>query len=155
MDIDFYSKYINVNFDNILLESNNDLVNSEDHYLKYKKEYMEETQVNYEKFKEYKQKLSELSDLQYTKNASKYTYVYINDNEVNIVKHNLKNIIILQNRLFENFSHYISLLNTDKLLFKEKENPVLIKQRVNFLSKLNINLPSRSSNSRNIRISKK
>ena len=76
--------------------TNNDLVNSEDHYLKYKKEYMEETQVNYEKFKEYKQKLSELSDLQYTKNASKYTYVYINDNEVNIVKHNLKNIIILQ-----------------------------------------------------------
>ena len=39
MNIDYYAQYININFDEILLENNNNLLNSEEFYLMYKKDY--------------------------------------------------------------------------------------------------------------------
>jgi hypothetical protein len=125
MDIDFYSKYINVNFDNIV---DNELVNSNEFYLKYKKEYMEETQSNYILYKEYSQELSKLNDF-YNINNKKYNYVYIDTDKIDKLKIKIKNLIKSQNNLLDNFNHYISILNTNKNLFKPK-----IKQK-NFFSK--------------------
>jgi hydroxymethylpyrimidine pyrophosphatase-like HAD family hydrolase len=125
MDIDFYSKYINVNFDNIV---DNELVNSNEFYLTYKKEYMEETQSNYILYKEYSQELSKLNDF-YNINNKKYNYVYIDTDKIDKLKIKIKNLIKSQNNSFDNFNHYISILNTNKNLFKPK-----IKQK-NFFSK--------------------
>ena len=60
MDIDFYSQYININFDEILMESNNHLINSQNVYLVYKQQYFDESSKNYELFKKYKTKLERL-----------------------------------------------------------------------------------------------
>ena len=57
MDIDFYSRYININFDGILTENNNLLVSSEEMYLKYKKKYFDETHKNYNLFKDFSAQL--------------------------------------------------------------------------------------------------
>ena len=51
MNIDYYAQYININFDEILLENNNNLLNSEEFYLMYKKDYFDQTSKNFEKYK--------------------------------------------------------------------------------------------------------
>ena len=51
MNIDYYAQYININFDEILLENNNNLLNSEEFYLMYKKDYFDQTSENFEKYK--------------------------------------------------------------------------------------------------------
>ena len=125
MDINFYSKYINVNFDYII---DNDLLNSNEYYLKYKKEYMDETQSNYILFKEYSEELSKLTNF-YTINNTKYNYIYTDTDKIDKLKIKLKNVIKSQNNLLDNFTHYISILNTRKTLFQPKT-----KQK-NFFSK--------------------
>lgn len=137
MDIDFYTKYININFDNCLLENNNELVNSEEFYLKYKKIYISTTQQNYELYKNYQDKFKKLNDFQYSNNNNKYNYIYIDDVELDNLKINIKKIIIEQDTLLNNFNHYISLLNDDKLKFKEhKEYNKIESKNKGFLSKI-------------------
>lgn len=129
MDIDFYSTYININFDTLI---DNDLVNSQEFYLKYKKEYLDQSDSNYVLYKKYSDELS-LYNESYTVNNTKYTYTYIDVNKIKDVKIKIKNLIRSQNNLLENFNHYISILNTNKSLFKPK-----IKQK-NFFSKFKFN----------------
>jgi len=125
MDIDFYSKYIDVNFDNII---DNELLNSNEFYLTYKKKYMDETQSNYILYNEYSQELAKINDF-YQRNNTKYNYVYIDTDKIDKLKIKIKNLIKSQNKLFDNFNHYISILNTNTSLFKPKN-----KQK-NFFSK--------------------
>jgi hypothetical protein len=125
MNIDFYSKYINVNFDNSI---DNEFLNSNEFYLKYKKEYMEETQSNYILYKEYSKEFENLNNF-YTTNNTKYNYIYIDTDTIEKLKGKIKNLIKSQNYLLDNFNHYISILNNNKTLFKPKT-----KQK-NFFSK--------------------
>lgn len=133
MNIDFYSQYININFDEILLENNNTFVNSEEFYLMYKKEYFDKTLENFEKFKVWISELNELTNLNVSDN-NKYKYVYINTTRLEMLKQQLKNLIISQNKLLDNFHHYITLLNTHPEKFKLKDEETSVKR--GFLSKL-------------------
>ena len=135
MNIDFYSQYININFDEILLENNNDLINSEEFYLIYKKTYFDETLKNFEKFKIYNSELNELSNLN-DKTTSKYKHVYIDTIRFEFLKQSIKNIVIFQNKLLDNFHHYITLLNTHPEKFKSKNEDNINIQKRGFLSKL-------------------
>lgn len=134
MNIDFYSQYININFDEILLENNNTLINSEEFYLMYKKEYFDKTLENFEKFKVWISELNELTNLSVSNN-NKYKYVYINTTRLELLKQNVKNLIISQNKLLDNFHHYITLLNThpEKFKLQNEEEPTT---KRGFLSKL-------------------
>jgi hypothetical protein len=133
MNIDFYSQYININFDEILLENNNNLVNSEEFYLTYKKEYFDQTSQNFEKYKNFDNELKDLINFN-SSEPTKYKYVYTDLNRVEFLKQQLKNLIIAQNKLLDNFHHYITLLNTHPEKFKAKNED--IQQKRSFLSKL-------------------
>jgi hypothetical protein len=125
MNIDFFSKYINVNFDNNI---DNEFLNSNELYLTYKKEYMDQTQSNYILYTEYSKELENLNNF-YTINNTKYNYIYIDTDTIEKLKSKIKNLIKSQNYLLDNFNHYISILNNNKTLFKPKT-----KQK-NFFSK--------------------
>jgi|Laugrespbdmm15sd_2_1035082.scaffolds.fasta_scaffold44836_1 hypothetical protein len=132
MDIDFYSRYININFDEILTENNNLLVNSEEMYLKYKKKYFDETHTNYKLFKDFSTELKILeNDQGYTNNNNRYLYVYKDITKIEELRLNIKNIVIAQNTLFYNFNHYINLLNSKQELFiNNKQNKRSILSRL-------------------------
>lgn len=132
MDIDFYSRYININFDEILTENNNLLVSSEEMYLKYKKKYFDETHKNYKLFKDFSTELKILeNDQGYTNNNNRYLYVYKDITKIEELRLNIKNIVIAQNTLLYNFNHYVNLLNSKQELFQNN-----IKQKKSILSRL-------------------
>lgn len=132
MDIDFHSRYININFDEILTENNNLLVSSEEMYLKYKKKYFDETHKNYKLFKDFSTELKILeNDQGYTNNNNRYLYVYKDITKIEELRLNIKNIVISQNTLLYNFNHYVNLLNSKQELFQNN-----IKQKKSILSRL-------------------
>lgn len=132
MDIDFHSRYININFDEILTENNNLLVSSEEMYLKYKKKYFDETHKNYKLFKYFSTELKILeNDQGYTNNNNRYLYVYKDITKIEELRLNIKNIVVAQNTLLYNFNHYVNLLNSKQELFINN-----IKQKKSILSRL-------------------
>ena len=133
MNIDYYAQYININFDEILLENNNNLLNSEEFYLMYKKDYFDQTSENFEKYKKWEAELKELTNFNVSK-SNKYKYVYTDITKVEYLKQVLKNLIIDQNKLLDNFHHYVTLLNTHPEKFKVRTEDV--QQKRSFLSKL-------------------
>ena len=133
MNIDYYAQYININFDEILLENNNNLLNSEEFYLMYKKDYFDQTSENFEKYKKWEAELKELTNFNVS-TSTKYKYVYTDITKVEYLKQVLKNLIIDQNKLLDNFHHYVTLLNTHPEKFKVRTEDV--QQKRSFLSKL-------------------
>lgn len=118
LNIDFYNMFININFDNILLETNNPLVNSKDFYLNYKKTYFDQTNKNYSKFLRINAELQKQKQLQYNTSNNKYYYTYLDQKQLDSLKNDLKIIIISQKELFNNFKHYVETLNKDTNLFQ-------------------------------------
>lgn len=118
LNIDFYNMFININFDNILLETNNPLVNSKDFYLSYKKTYFDQTNKNYSKFLRINAELQKQKQLQYNISNNKYYYTYLDQKQLDYLKNELKIIIISQKELFNNFKHYVETLNKDTNLFQ-------------------------------------
>ena len=90
MNIDYYAQYININFDEILLENNNNLLNSEEFYLMYKKDYFDQTSKNFEKYKKWEAELKELTNFNVS-TSTKYKYVYTDVTKVEYLKQVLKN----------------------------------------------------------------
>lgn len=118
LNIDFYNMFININFDNILLETNNPLVNSKDFYLSYKRTYFDQTNKNYSKFLRINAELQKQKQLQYNISNNKYYYTYLDQKQLDSLKNELKIIIISQKELFNNFKHYVETLNKDTNLFQ-------------------------------------
>ena len=77
--------------------------------------------------------LKELTNFNVSK-STKYKYVYTDITKVEYLKQVLKNLIIDQNKLLDNFHHYVTLLNTHPEKFKVRTEDV--QQKRSFLSKL-------------------
>lgn len=136
MDIDFYSQYININFDEILIESNNHLINSQNVYLKYKQQYFDVSLKNYELFKKYKTELERLQKSETVTVPNKYIFVYKDTQVIEQIKQKLKNVVLSQEKLLNNFHHYITLLNTNPNMFEVKKQTHPTSEKKSFLSKL-------------------
>lgn len=124
LNIDFYNQFVNIDFDNILSETNNPLINSKEFYLNYKNEYFDQTNKNYSKFLRCNSELQKIKDSQYKIEKTKYKFIYLDQNKQELLKNELKNIIICQNTLLDNFKHHIHMLNKDqnKFLSNVQEN---------------------------------
>lgn len=119
MDIDYVAQYMSINFDNMVT---NDLVNSEEFYLKYKRNYFERTNENYKMFSIYVDELRNMTNIQRSVSGTKYTYVYVDTDRLQDLKQRIKNIIIAQNVLLDNLNHHIVLLNTNHDKFRSVSN---------------------------------
>lgn len=117
MDIHLYNteqfkqQFLDINFDNILIENNNDMVNSSEYYIAYKTEYLENTHNNLTKFTELSKQFNELSD-NYTIQNNKYSYTFVDKSIYNSLNNELKKLLIEQRELYNNFLKYIQFLNS-------------------------------------------
>lgn len=133
MDIDFYKQYISVNFDEILTDNNNPLVNSEVVYINFKRNYFDQTLEAYELFKKYNTELQNLENTDGYSSDTKYVYVYKNDKRILEIRQKIKNIVVEQERRFNDFYHYVNLLNTNRQKFEIK---TVTNEKRSFFSKL-------------------
>lgn len=108
---EFKMKFLNKNFDEILLNNNNNIINS-DVYLLQKNNYLNKTKENIEKLVELTTKFNILNNF-YTKSDDKniYTYHYINTKEKDEYNNMIKNIYKEQQYIYNNFLNYINILN--------------------------------------------
>lgn len=107
----FKKKFIDFDFDEILLESNNEYINSNEHYLNFKNKYMLDTNSNYIKLKDILSKFNILNNFYTKSNDNKYTYHYFD----NVLKEDynikIKKIYIKQKELYSNFYNHLIFLN--------------------------------------------
>lgn len=110
----FKEKFLEVNFDNYLLEQNSKYINSNEYYLQFKKDYLDKTRDNFNKFKNL------LETYNYYKNIYKvdeqnfdYSFTYINQSKKIDINKELKNLILEQNKILNSFMDHIKFLNTN------------------------------------------
>lgn len=117
----FKEKFIDKNFDNILINNNNVLLNSKEHYIQYKQKYIEDTLYN---FKEFSKLYLEISKNCIEENTysyinkyickdilTKHIYLYTDPQEEQHIQQKINYIIYTQEKLYENFLHYLDMLN--------------------------------------------
>jgi len=122
MDINFQQKFININFDKIIKE---ELINYKE-YIEHKDQYYTETSVNYNNYKIYKDELVDINKTQSFSTKDKFIYTYIDENKKSFLKEEIKNIILSQTKLLDNFQHYITILNTS-IFIQPKQKSFLSK----------------------------
>jgi hypothetical protein len=107
---DFKNKFLNINFDDILIEQNSKFINS-NIYLDSKIRYIEHTHDNIQKLNLLLVEYSILNNL-YTKDSTlnKYTFHVVNNEKKEKLNTDIKNIINIQKKLYDNFIHYIQFL---------------------------------------------
>lgn len=106
----FNDTFININFDEFLIQNNNNLVNSNEYYLQYKSEYLEKTTTNLEKYIKLLTQFKQLSN-NYKVDNNKYSYTFIDKNVYNKINKDIKTLLLEQRELYNNFINYIQFLN--------------------------------------------
>lgn len=132
MNVDFYKEFIDIKCDNILLENNNPLVSSNDEYLVYKKSYFDKTKNNYQSYITKYKNLSSLVNSEYIVTDKRYTYKYIDKTSIEKLNTEIKDIILEQRYLLNNFIYYVESLNNK---FKENSQQTRETSILNFFSK--------------------
>ncbi|NBO99324.1 MAG: hypothetical protein EBU90_04245 [Proteobacteria bacterium] len=108
----FQELYLDVNFDQLLIATNNPLINSSEYYLTYKQNYIEMTQSNLEQYRKVYIQYTQLLATQHRHLApNKVIFTIIDTNQLDTLGQQLKNILILQRQLLHNFRSYIDYLN--------------------------------------------
>ena len=112
MDIDFYKEFINIPFDTLLEQHNSSLINSADLYLNYKQIYLKKTRENFELYTKENNILQNFYKTQFSsnENGTKFNYTFIDTEKCDQQKQIVKNIVIQQRELYNNFEHYVNVL---------------------------------------------
>lgn len=144
---EFKTDFIDFNFDEILLQYNNPLINS-NVYTNVKQKYFDETFYNY---REYKMHIMELdvivTNKEIKKSDTKIIYNYTNSESENELKNKLKKILIRQRNAKSNFMNYINHLNDNVRVYIESEKDKQTKSKPrNFFSKIMDSQPFGKSN---------
>jgi hypothetical protein len=112
----FKNDFLDVDFDNLLQEQNNTLVNSNTHYLNLKNSYLEETAKSYKILQDLSMKFNLLIN-NYTKtetidsNVIRHKYTLIDSLEQDTLNEEMKTIFEKQKKFFATFISYINFLN--------------------------------------------
>jgi hypothetical protein len=106
----FKETFLNINFDDFLIQNNNNIVNSNEYYLQYKSEYLEKTTTNMEQYIQLLKEFKQLSN-NYKVDNNKYSYTFIDKNVYNKTNKDIKTLLLEQRQLYNNFINYIQFLN--------------------------------------------
>jgi hypothetical protein len=118
LDLNFKKEFLLINFDELLLKHNNPLINSQEHYINYKQNYISATKQNLEKYDNIKLQIDELSNT--VLSPSKIFYTYVDQDFLQSLHQQLKTILIHQRNLLDNFLLYLKHINNDyKKIIKE------------------------------------
>jgi len=107
----FREHFLNLDFDSYLIDKNNNLVNSNEYYLQYKSDYIDKTNENLKKYVKLLKIFIDLSN-NYNINQTKYSYTFVDKNEYNRLNKEIKNLVLEQRQLYNNFMKYIQFINS-------------------------------------------
>jgi hypothetical protein len=108
----FKLEFMDYNFDEMLLERNNPLINSTDQYLCWKNMYLKDTMANYIEFTKLLENFTNNNySISKTNNTTKHIYKYINPIISETINTELKTILVVQRKLYNHFIDYINFLN--------------------------------------------
>jgi len=108
----FQEMFLDVNFDQTLIATNNPLINSSDYYLLYKQNYIRMTQSTLDQYHNVYQQYNQLITTQYQQlTPTKVVFTIIDTNRLEKLRQELKDLLILQQELLHNFLSYIEYLN--------------------------------------------
>lgn len=110
MNIDFEQEFLSTNFDNLLLEANNPLINSHSHYIQYKENYLLQTYKHYNTFNTLVNELNSLEEIKSVSNT-KIIFTLVDSTKKHNLTSELMNLIHKQREMYNNFLHYINHLN--------------------------------------------
>lgn len=110
-DEQFKQTFLDVDFDNLFIENNNNIINSNDLYLQYKSDYLKKTSDNLQKYTTLFKIFKDLYN-NYSVVNNKYSYTFINKNEYKSTNKILKNLLLEQRQLYNNFMTYVQFLNS-------------------------------------------
>lgn len=113
----FKNKFIKCNFDNELIEMDNQLINSNEEYLNIKNNYLKNSNDNLSKITLLIEQYDLLSKNHCTyvnDNVTCYKYTFVNNNKLENVNNKIKNLLKEQQYLYDNFTHYITFINSIK-----------------------------------------
>lgn len=126
---EFKDKFINYNFDNELIEMDNDLVNSNEAYLNIKNNYIKTSNENFDKFSlliETYNSLSQNYCKSVNKNVTCHEFTFINTSNLENVNNKIKKLLKEQQYLYDNFTHYITFINSTN-----RKTPIKYQEEIN------------------------
>lgn len=115
----FKTMYIEYDFDSQLLDIDNILINSNEHYLDIKNNYLEQTKENFNKFQELQiihDNLSNNHNITKNNNVVHHSYKFVNKYDLTETNNQIKNLLKNQQYIFDNFNHYISFINSTEIV---------------------------------------
>ncbi|NBU33987.1 hypothetical protein EB118_03460 [bacterium] len=118
MDIDFRKTFLNIDFDKRLSNSDNVLVNSEIHYLQYKRGYFTRTKERLAKFNELQKKYTELVNCKRVDGLDTI-FVFTEPEEKELTLGELKTLVLQQRKDLGDFDEYIRGIVTNSHLFEK------------------------------------
>lgn len=137
MEIDFKSKFLNCDFDNILLNNNNPLLNSYDIYIQYKQKYIINARKNYDLYQKTIKEYNNLKKLEYqTPSENIIMYTYVSFDKLNELSLKIKKLIKDQQLYLDNFLHYINHLNENLDSYIINSSKSVIKRNKNIFTRL-------------------
>jgi hypothetical protein len=101
-----------INFDQLLIDCNNPIINSYDKYGKYKKEYINFIEETMKQFDTLKNEL-EIINPSIENSPKRFYYTFIDKEKERTVKNQIKNLILQQKQYYQNFINYIMYLNKE------------------------------------------
>ena len=113
----FKNDFLHSEFDTMLIEQDNELLNSNEHYLDYKNEYIKQTNINHKKLDELLKKFNILNNFYTKSDDCKYVYHFIDNNTKEKLNNEIKKIHLNQRKLYTDFINHIEFLNTVKTTF--------------------------------------
>ena len=122
MEIDFYKEFIDIKHDTILSMAGSSLLNSDEHYLKYKQRYIKLAKENHDTFQSLFSQYKECIDKEYSTNDNntKFYYTFTNTDKRDMLLQQLKNIVFTQRNLLSTFDHHVNSLINENLQTDKK-----------------------------------
>lgn len=110
--MNFREQFI-ADFDQLLLDQNNPVINSYEQYGQYKDNYLKLTEKNWLQYEKINNELQGLKNYYTNPKTNRFVYKYIDHDKLNKLNLELKNIVIEQRKHHQNFLNFIMILNKE------------------------------------------
>jgi len=109
-NIDFSTEFLH-NFDEILLQTDNPLINSHEHYTAYKQEYLQQTNYNFGEYNYLVSQYKSFAKICNPVSPTKVVYTYIDETRRDQIMKQITKLIVYQRKIYNDFIHYLQHLN--------------------------------------------
>lgn len=121
---DFTKEFLDIDFEKILIDNNNTLINSHDRFIKHKQIYLELTNADYLLYKTLNDELIELLSQKNVQSSKRFFFTFLDNDHVNKLKFDIKTLIArCRGRLF-NFLKYLETLNQEYTEYHQRPSSI-------------------------------